>query len=1371
MTPPAPPEGGAREVAAGGAAAFDGVALGGPSVGTASGVAGGVTMAGPSVGEAIGAAGGPSGEAGGPSVGASVGAASGVAGGVVGGPADGRPVGHIHNLRRKRQQRICAPISYLGSKAKRRVWLIVGPVRDPDVIDPSRFSFSAHVVAKPSLSGREVFARAVVKLLYRKRLTSRAAAHASLHLLQSKSKLHDDDGDEEPSWAELPASRLTSLECERVLRRAKTITDKSHHSVERGDVTIAWVGDAHTHPWVKYDQHLRDRRVSNHVAVVIREAAAFAALTLEEQAAVIAAAPSAAALLKVRKALELVEAGEEESGGSKKKRARRRSGAFGKSMAKMLPNARKVRAVIKAAVDNPDGTPHSLLTLEPDGAVRVWRYVLGSASAGTRWYVSGDGTRKRLAAPYHRRRQRDPNAKPMTTAEADADLVSSFHIAKSTFLEDADETETEDSEEEEDEAAGRVGPGESAGGTGREVVVAIEFDPVGSLQRALSEGCVPATEAEIQAAPVAVTLAGDGGPVRRSALTVFTLTVSSTLLRSGRTPLIPVLFLLSGEHAIHSAVGERLQELLRTTLHETFTVPVKATSSTSTTSAPLRCTAPLSLPFFLRVCGDFALLAHVLTLTGCGDVSRCPYWWPCLPASYLSGSLLERGSGAGRDAAFLSSHWELVVWGLARWCSLGSGHGQWRGSDGRVLWACDGCGTDMEALSTSTTIMACEDRTCNRFEDPQAPLLPRVAYTPLSNFFKRLRRRLGGSRGYPLLGDIPFVLQAPVLHCTGKISKGLMFFLLALMGEPMETKAKRAIYKLMGRGNLGGLYLREFGRLGALIVAVPGVLGKDVNVDHGAVVMLQLSQLLTASWRRAISTKPVAERESAASTLQLAAALLAPIYSALKPLDPVTKKAGVWNLYLHTAMAHVRGTIGEAVPTLNFICDDNIEGTIAELNRFFNRRANNVSRGESIINKEALSPTQFKKPKGRDAADQMLFTQEVVLCPCVSKVGPTAIDDFKAVVRYACRDPSLTVTADPPAMADPSVAANASVTCDIADTTAHTSAEAPASHAASAAAAAAATEESAMEALVGLVPLVFTLGSKADGVRRNSTPQFEPSMELRLQDKLEQVQRRMSVCLCGALTGGRASKVGMKAMDICRGPGDGDGGVAGVPRGQWEGDGDDAEVRVAAGVDAHMKVAAEAEAGTVTLEDARGYMAFEGGAEYEAADGRDATVAADGKPVDAPAEGPRSYTLERDDLNGEDSDTDADSDADDVDDALPIFQPVDQAKGNGEFLLQAAAEDDGVSPFLPSVDVVDAVLSTARYAPSSRRAALVRSRVEEDLVLVQLLIARLQTTEFVDWVRRDGVLVWDVERAAQSLRHALIRALVKLTGGGGGTTA
>jgi len=47
---------------------------------------------------------------------------------------------------------------------------------------------------------------------------------------------------------------------------------------------------------------------------------------------------------------------------------------------------------------------------------------------------------------------------------------------------------------------------------------------------------------------------------------------------------------------------------------------------------------------------------------------------------------------------------------------------------------------------------------------------------------------------------------------------------------------------------------------------------------------------------------------------------------------------GVLDLCLHTALAHVRFTVGDAFPTLSYICDDNIEGTVAELNRYFNRR-------------------------------------------------------------------------------------------------------------------------------------------------------------------------------------------------------------------------------------------------------------------------------------------------------------------------------------------------------------------------------------------------------------------------------------------------
>lgn len=43
----------------------------------------------------------------------------------------------------------------------------------------------------------------------------------------------------------------------------------------------------------------------------------------------------------------------------------------------------------------------------------------------------------------------------------------------------------------------------------------------------------------------------------------------------------------------------------------------------------------------------------------------------------------------------------------------------------------------------------------------------------------------------------------------------------------------------------------------------------------------------------------------------------------LKPFDPQTKNSGVLNLYLHTALAHVRSTVGEAFPTVKLISDDN----------------------------------------------------------------------------------------------------------------------------------------------------------------------------------------------------------------------------------------------------------------------------------------------------------------------------------------------------------------------------------------------------------------------------------------------------------------
>jgi len=956
-------------------------------------------------------------------------------------------------------------------------------VRTPNDVNAGCFTFSARVTALRRLTGREVFARAAIKLINRKKYDSYAAVHHSIRLLARTPRLSDDDGSEEPSWAGVPETGdLSAAQCRIVLRRAAATVLRMYRKVNKGEVKVISVAaSAVAHPWYKNSLAARDRQKVNAFGKKLRKKAKFNVLPLKRRMEVAASGPAGGiALLR-----ELLEHQHPRDGndpvedGAPRHRKRRRKLLRGMTMPKVFPTPDEVRALVREAVDVPGGTPHVLLTLGAGGTLRVWRYEVGSATTGERWYRMDNGTRKRLAAPYHRRPRRPP-AEPVPTdsatgamgvpndadsdgapgsgifadagvfplgadsgdtevsTEVDPELLETFQITRSTYLEDVVDGGAPRAVQRAAMAANSAGMEEADGvdgdageHSGRELVVAVEFDPVIALRSAFRHGCKPMSMADIKRAPVAVTLAGDGGPVRRCSMTVFTLTASSPLFPSGRTPLIPIMFLLGGEQAIHSAVGERLREQLKLALRTTYIVPVAPEAVLKRGRRP-RSTAAKSLPYFIHVCGDFAMISHLLTLTGCGDVNRCPYLWPCMPASYLSALILDGGRAAVRDGPFLSNQWELAVWALARWCTLRDGKCDWRAHGGRVLWSCRGCRRDMVAFSSSVAALACSSNTCPLFEEPQAPLLPQIAYTPLSKFYLLLRRRLGGTRGYPLLGDIPFRIIAPVLHCTGKISKGLMFFLLAIMPLTMRTTARNKIYLLMGRSNMGGMYLREFGRLAALVVALPGVLNRiktrkgptststgggddkeeDVIIDGGAIVMLQLSQLLTASWRRAIGTKPATERECAAAALQLTAAVLAPIYSALKPLDPITKKAGVFNLYLHTALAHVRTTVGEAYPTLNHVCDDNIEGTIAMLNKYYSKRTNNVSRGQSLINMQAMAPLEFNEPKGRSAAELLILTEELVLCPCLVRLGPSVLDEYKAIVRFTCREPTLTISID-----------------------------------------------------------------------------------------------------------------------------------------------------------------------------------------------------------------------------------------------------------------------------------------------------------------------------------------------------------------------
>lgn len=169
-------------------------------------------------------------------------------------------------------------------------------------------------------------------------------------------------------------------------------------------------------------------------------------------------------------------------------------------------------------------------------------------------------------------------------------------------------------------------------GSAAERDITVGFDAARSVQLASDQRDFAVTEDDVDPAVVDVTLAGDGGPLRSSSMTVFALALSTALMQNGRTPLLPILFLLGGEQAIHTAVDDRLRHQLRSALLKAYRFPVASNRGGVVTAR----TAPLRLPYFLRLGGYFAMISHFLNHTGGGDQSRCPYSWPCEPEEFLS---------------------------------------------------------------------------------------------------------------------------------------------------------------------------------------------------------------------------------------------------------------------------------------------------------------------------------------------------------------------------------------------------------------------------------------------------------------------------------------------------------------------------------------------------------------------------------------------------------------------------------------------------------------------------------------------------------------------------------------------------------------
>jgi len=264
----------------------------------------------------------------------------------------------IVKQRHKREQRVCALVA---DKDGRRTWLMVGTVQP--IISKDRVRCAAHfdapaftwtakaTSADPQLTGREVFARAAVKLLRSRRhhtFKALASIFPSLCLLAADSRLPDDTGDHEPSWRGIPVN-LSDQDCRRLLRAATTALARSGSRMVDGDVNIASSKEnALDHPWFIYRLLvLRDRSTVARTVANVRGSVAFTTRTLDERVE-FADTVNAADMGRVRAKTELMPApvySEPPVDGARKTRKRRRTMIYGATIPKSLPTSDQVRKV------------------------------------------------------------------------------------------------------------------------------------------------------------------------------------------------------------------------------------------------------------------------------------------------------------------------------------------------------------------------------------------------------------------------------------------------------------------------------------------------------------------------------------------------------------------------------------------------------------------------------------------------------------------------------------------------------------------------------------------------------------------------------------------------------------------------------------------------------------------------------------------------------------------------------------------------------------------------------------------------------------------------------------------------------------------
>lgn len=964
-----------------------------------------------------------------------------------------------------RVRRLCCRLPMVAGRGR---WIIAGPVADHRSVDPLLFTMAIVVEALLEFSCRELYARAVPLLVRKGMYSSVAAAYASVRYVSDEQDCNPSSA-EEPSWQ---TDDPDGLPVRRVLDRAAGAVRRSTGRVEAGSVKFICCVPPSSHPWYAHALRLRRRRDERRGAVAYKRA--LSSLTDNDERRMLRAANSSS-LVAVRHATTYnVRTLAERARGLRalKKRPWRGVGAPSVIPPRKQLVAMKRRVFERSArvghsmiTLREDGTAEEWKYIRNSGlhGVRMYKASDGTvkrlachshkqrkpahASDSTPLWpddnadptegvnaigVCGSGNTGRVDGYGP---QEDAAGRRLSTGHAGHAMCGSATMAPAGdgVVRDKAESPEEDVFADDSPLNDWGGPPSAAraeghltldelrilksstledpDGTDPLVIVAVQFDIVAAIRAAIARRATRCTVAGVVDGAAAWSLGSDGGPICHSSITLFTLTLSASWLVRGRTTMLPVMYILAGEHHMHSALGDRLDALLSEVVDATYEVPVAAVGDeeaetdgdSGSSIADEQSIYDWSGPRLVRIVGDFSILAHIMGLTGGSDDSRCAFSWPCAAENFLSLTSCAEHGGRPRTVADVERQWELVCWLLARWSFLRASAASV--DTGSVVARCSTCDTDTPLFSPLGIDFQCQSPGCGGHARAFDAVLP----TPMRNMFNLLRRRAGGVRGYPVIRSVPILLQVPVLHCTGSIMKKITYLFLAELGEAPKALAKRGMYDVTGRNNLKDLYLREHIKLVALILACEDVVG--VEVDPVVLSMWSLALLMSAAWRQAL-TGPFEQRGKCVHLMELAAGLLAPLWSAVKPLDREKKGAGVASLYLHAALVHARESMGENSPADAIISDDHVEGAIHDMARHVRTRVNNVARAQAVTEFQALVDDDASAVRRNSfAAELAIYTEQIRICGCYERdLGEAHAKDMDAAIMRTDRSGHFSTT-------------------------------------------------------------------------------------------------------------------------------------------------------------------------------------------------------------------------------------------------------------------------------------------------------------------------------------------------------------------------